>query len=102
MLQFDCFISVYNACNASKLNYSKGDYKGLCDYLERNLVLYDLLNNNVLDMWANIREVLDFGMKKFIPAIKNNNWKRKQSWRHPISKDIQQLISKKHRLWRHY
>src|ERR1043165_4157047 len=43
--------------------------------------------------------MLDSGIKKYIPAIKSNTWRRKSSWSHPIGKNLQLLISKKHGLW---
>ena len=54
------------------------------------------------DNWVKIRTILDDVIKTFIPAIKSSNWKSKESWHHPMGKDIRDIINKKHRLWRRY
>ena len=53
-------------------------------------------------MWTLFRDAFSCGMKECIPAVKSNNWKKKESWSHPIDKDARQLISRKHRLWTRY
>jgi len=40
--------------------------------------------------------------KKFIPTTSSDHWKKKNTWKNPISKDIRQLIKKKHTLWTRY
>jgi len=102
VLKFSCDICMANSCNVSKLNFNKGNYSGLREYCASNNDMCDLSNCDVSEAWSSIREVLDFGMKKFIPAVMNNNWRRKESWRHPINNGVRQLICKKHRLWTRY
>jgi len=102
VLQFCCNIPVIDSCNMSKLNYNKGNYSGLREHLANKIPSCNSPTYSVADAWIGIKEVLECGTKKFIPAVSNNNWKRKGSWRHPISKDVQQLIKRKHRIWTRY
>ena len=39
---------------------------------------------------------------KFIPTTSSGNWKKKNTWKNPISNYIRKLIKKKHRLWTRY
>jgi hypothetical protein len=87
----------------SKCNYSKGDYDGLRNFMNRN---WDqALSSSVDDVnsvWSAFKVVLEDGVNKYVPTTGGNNWKRKEVWQRPISKSMQTLIKKKHRLWSRY
>jgi len=58
--------------------------------------------NNIEDMWLTFKNVLHSSVEQFIP--KNNNfslWK-KDSWDHPIDKNLRKKISRKNRVWTRY
>ena len=58
--------------------------------------------NNIKDMWLTFKNVLHSSVEGFIP--KNNNfslWK-KDSWDHPIDKNLRKKIARKNRLWTRY
>jgi hypothetical protein len=52
--------------------------------------------------WAFVKSVLYEGIDKFVPMNKNNSWRKKPSWNHPITYDFKKIIRKKHRLWTRY
>ena len=56
-------------------------------------------HRNINTAWLVFKSILNEGVKKFIPCISSQSWKRKSSWKRPISSDFIALILKKHRLW---
>ena len=86
--------------NVNKLNFNKGNYNGLRDYMRENFD--DLYYNNcssVDDSWNYLKLVVDSGIKQFIPCIENDAWKKKRSWQFPVDQSFKKLINKKHRSW---
>ena len=104
VLHIKCNLSIRQSENAPKLNYNKGDYDKLRHYLDENLSFSkeSTLCDNASEIWVTLRETIDKGIKMYIPLNKNNQWRRKESWCHPIDKELRQIISRKHRLWTRY
>ena len=78
--------------NVSKYNFSKGDYDGLCDYLNKCIDsnFYDDCSS-VDDSWIIFKTAIECGQELFIPHIASNNWKKK-NWQFPISNAFRDLI----------
>ena len=97
-----CVCNLYyeNVVNLSKLNFSKGDYKGLNVYL-RNTLDTCYFNNctDINDSWTYLKSTIESGQNLFIPHIVSNDWKKKLSWKFPINSSFKNLIKKKHRCW---
>jgi len=95
-----CHLFSSNVINVSKLNYNKGDYIGLCDYLGNNFdsCFYDNCTS-VDDSWIYLKALLESGIKLYIPCVENNNWKKKKAWKFPVTNSFKKLINKKHRCW---
>ena len=53
-------------------------------------------------LWNIVKDGLNLGTEKFIPKFKLLNWKQKDKWKAPLSKELRELIKKKHRLWHMY
>jgi Reverse transcriptase (RNA-dependent DNA polymerase)/Endonuclease-reverse transcriptase len=100
VLQFTCEMVCLQQTKASKCNYSKGDYDGLRKFMDRDWDK-EFVNyvGNIESAWTHFKTILDEGTAKFIPLITNGSWKRKSSWKQPISQELKKVIRKKHRLW---
>jgi hypothetical protein len=87
-----------------KFNYQKGNYDDLKVYVAENIKLADNSDDvcGVINLWNKLHDTLDIGVKSNIPVIKSSTWRRKESWRFPISNDLRQIICRKHRLWTRY
>ncbi|MFI5406894.1 MAG: RNA-directed DNA polymerase, partial [Nitrososphaerales archaeon] len=90
------------SAGAVKFNYSKGNYVGFCEFMDRNWSEVFQSCGDIDSSWNEFKTVLADGMTKFIPKCKNNSWKKKDCWQRPISRNLKNLINKKHRLWTRY
>jgi len=103
VIHVDCNLHVTNSSKTCKFNFNKADFNSLRNSLQLNWD--DLLlphENNIEDMWFTFKNVLHSSVEQFIP--KNNNfslWK-KDSWDHPIDKNLRKKIARKNRLWTRY
>ena len=65
-----------------------------------NWVSYlDVQNGTVDEMWEKFKLALVQGMNRFIPKSRKCMGKYKKNFQ-PFSKELQQLINKKHKLWK--
>ena len=93
VLYITCSISCNNSTQNNKLNYNKGDYEGLRNFMNRDW--RKELQNNMDDAniaWQTFKSVLYEGVAKFVPTNKNANWKRKSNWKYPISQNVNAVI----------
>ena len=100
VLKFSCNLSSKRFTSRNKFNYSKSDYNGLRSFMGSNLSpdLFGFLEDiNVA--WCAFKQIMNDGIKQFIPLSKNRDWRKKPSWRYSISQTLKQNIRKKHRLW---
>ena len=95
-----CKLYTETIVNISKLNFNKGDYKGLCVYSSDTFDI-DYFENctNVNDSWTYLKSAIESGQTLFIPHVDSSAWMRKQSWKFPINSSLRKLIKKKHRCW---
>ena len=96
-----CNLCNENTVNVSKFNFNKGNYKGLCDYLNSTLdacYFDNCVDVNVNESWMYLKSLLESGQELFIPHIVNNAWNKK-SWQYPIDSYFKKLIKKKHKCW---
>ena len=100
VLEFRCCYNSKYVVNSSKYNYNKGDYNGLCNYINNNMNKNHESNINLA--WENFKDILSDGVRLYVPTIKSSTWKLKPNWKCPLDEDIRKLISKKHRLWTRY
>ena len=103
VLSISCNIQQQLENYGIKLNYSKGNYDGLREFLTCDWKSELNAEGNTIDKMWNIfkHKVLD-GIESFIPGPnKYSTWK-KESWKCPLSKDVRLLIRKKHRMWTRY
>src|SRR3989442_989863 len=87
----------------SKFRFEKGDYDALrydVNYNLNNAVMPTQIGIN--EDWLHLKNVIQNAANKFIPTTSSGNWKKKNTWKNPISNDIRKLIKKKHRLWTRY
>ena len=54
--------------------------------------------NNVESLSEKFYAIINKGLKLFVPLV-NNSWKKKSSWKIPLSSEVRNLIKCKHRLW---
>lgn len=95
-----CSFFSNNTVNVSKLNYSKGNYKGLCNHFSNTFdKCYYESCLSITDSWTYLKSVLGSGMLLYIPHVESNAWRRKKSWQFPIDNSFKKLINKKHRCW---
>ena len=84
----------------SKLNYAKGDYEKIRSYMDRKWDQeFSDIAKDVNACWNRFKEILNEGINKYIPRVNSNDWKKNQSWKHPISTEMRKNIRRKHRLW---
>ncbi|MDW0208719.1 MAG: reverse transcriptase family protein, partial [Nitrososphaeraceae archaeon] len=58
--------------------------------------------NDVEVLWEGLKSIIIDSTKSCVPPSDSGSWKKKASWQHPINKDLQNLIKRKHRLWARY
>jgi len=46
-------------------------------------------------MWISFKTILYDGITNYIPVIKPNFWRKKPSWKYPISKTLNEIIKRK-------
>ena len=100
VLYFECKSNSLDFVNSDKLNYNKGNYVGLRQFVNRNWD--NELSDSLLDVnncWNKIKNIISNGISRFVPKIDNNHWKKKNSWKRPIPANLKKLIKKKNRLW---
>jgi hypothetical protein len=59
-------------------------------------------HEDVESKWIYFKTAMQEGINSFIPQCEGIEWKKKSSWKHPISKEVRVTIKKKHRLWTRY
>jgi len=102
VLQFNVTINL-NKADSIKFNYCKGNYEGLNNYLVGVFSHIDFDNIvNANEFWSLFLSCVNDSVKQFVPKISNDSWKKKSSWKFPISKECRELVKKKHQLWKKY
>ena len=95
--------SPHHLNNGHKLNYTKGDYTGLRNFITDRLKTKD---PNIFVEAEQASTVLNSiiieGTNKYIPVSKGNAWKQKSNWSCPIDDQTKLLIKRKRRLWTRY
>ena len=105
VLHIVCNVFVSQTVNTKKYNFSKGNFKDLCNDLSNNSSIVLLSMNDYDDVnsaWNSLKSILQESVDKHIPLVKSNSWKRKESWSHPLDKPTRDIINRKHRLWTRY
>ena len=98
LLGFTCTIESELLQNATKFNYTKGNYDDFRNYMDRNWSNeLSVFGDDIDAMWEYFSRQIFSGMKQFIPYY--SNWKKKKKWNHPINHELKELIHRKHRLW---
>lgn len=83
-----------------KLNYSKGDYTSLRDYMNIDWDMeFAEHSRDVNECWQRFKTRLNDGIERFIPQVKSGGWKKKQTWSNPVTPEMRKNIRKKHRAW---
>ena len=103
VLSISCKIQQQMEDYEIKLNYNKGNYEGLREFLtcDWNSEL-NADGSSIDDMWKTFKHKVLEGIEAFIPGPnKYSTWK-KNSWKCPLSKEVRLLIRKKHRMWTRY
>ena len=86
-----------------KLNYNKGDYHSLRDYLDLDWqALFDSKDNNLEEIWKTLKEKINEGIEKFIPKVKNLSFLKERNWKTPLDFKMRQNIQEKSKLWNKY
>jgi hypothetical protein len=99
VLQFSCSLTCPHHNSTIKLNYSKGNYDEFRQFMTRDWSKVLQPFTNINDCWNVFKEIFSEGVDKYIPKLNNMSWKRKSSWKRPITSNLKTLINKKHRLW---
>jgi hypothetical protein len=95
-----CNLKNKKSVNVSKFNFNKGDYAGLCEYVNDVFDIHKFDNcESVNESWLYLKSTLESGQNLFIPRINNNAWRKKEAWKYPIDRSFKELISQKHRSW---
>lgn len=101
VLHIQCQLTVVRSNqSATKFNFSKGNYIAFRKHMDRDWAEdFKRFSGNINDAWLFLKSEIHSGMVKFIPLCKSSSWKKNESWKHPISTTLKNLIKKKHRLW---
>ena len=95
--------STHHLTNGPKLNYTKGDYIGLRNYIIDRLKTTDLNIFTEAEQASTVlKSIIIEGTNKYVPVSKENAWKRKSNWSCPIDDQTKLLIKRKRRLWTRY
>lgn len=88
---------------SDRLNYSKGDYSGLNEYLDINWDEYFEENyDDVEILWEKFKTRIVNAATLFIPTVKKFSGSLRDKWKRPLPKDIRQKINKKNKLWKKF
>ena len=103
VLSISCKIQQQMEDYGIKLNYNKGNYEGLREFLTCDWKSeLNVKDSSIDDMWKTFTHKMLEGIEAFIPGSNNYSTWKKDSWKCPLSKDVRLLIRKKHRMWTRY
>ena len=100
ILLVECKVN-YQTRNCRKLALDRGNYLELSRYL-CNYDFEECIDNDVEKVWESFTIAMTNGVSKYIPVSSGGNWRRKITWKQPVSENIRKLINRKHRLWTRY
>ncbi len=101
LLQIECNANMpENTKMNDKLNFNKGNYTALRESLKINWdKAFAKCDNDINKIWNVFTNIINEKTELYIPKTINfNKWKN-PSWKRPISKEVNLLIKRKHRLW---
>ena len=81
------------------LNYNRGDYDGLRQYLTRDWTTELSTFTTVQEKWDHITTEYNKAVQRFIPEQKVCPWKK---FKHPLSTQTRKKLKKKNKLWKKY
>ena len=87
----------------TKLKYRKVNYDALREFVDKKINTTDFKSvTDVNQGWEMLLNIINDGISKFVPRVRSMSWQRNPNWRHPVSKNMKNLIRRKHRLWTRY
>ena len=103
VLLIKCNLSVADKQIESKMNFNKGNYCELRQFMRRN---WDQIllphSEDVNAMWQEFSGILNEGVNNYIPKVKGfRDWK-KSKWKAPLPETLRKSIKKKKRLWNRF
>ena len=98
VMEMVCILEYEQHKDTKKYNWAMGNYEEMCTFLRSKWGNEEDIKNitDVNEMWMNIKDVIEAGIEKFVPKIKQ--WKKAQ-WKHPVNAAERAAIRRKHRLW---
>jgi len=102
VISIKCDFNIFNKNLGQQFNYSKGDYPGLCKFLDIDWTGYLSQSTDVEMMWLLFKDYLINGINQYIPKNSRFYEWRKPSWKCPLSSTVRAKINCKHKLWKQY
>jgi len=99
IIRFDCLFGTDTTVHSNKLNFNKGNYDELRNYIKEDWDSTFSEIENVEEMYGYLKNKILNGMKQFIPNYVHRANNKQFNKLFPFNNDIKTLIHQKHRKW---
>ena len=101
VLELSIRIKEYEEQGVAKLNFNKGDYAGLIDFVNRNWNdEFKECSSDIDQMWSKFRNIIVEGTCRHIPEVKLFN--KADKYKRPLPMTVRNEIFQKHSMWNRF